>query len=863
MAESFPSGLLDRLGMMEEVEYNLMNEEIEALSLDFFHVLPEHVTSINLHGNRLSSLASFCNHYKQLQHLTDLNLSSNRFMSADLPELAHLPLLQSLDLSGNLLKSVLDLPFLPGLVNLYLAYNQIDNLYAIHESCPNLEHIDLRDNAFTREEDLACLHQLQHNRSIAINYQKLASRRENRIEKRFIVDLFDSCPQLKEVDGLLCEDWDESLAADIVKSAIKTPRFDMLKARIHRLAQQGLSEEAPEDHHHNSPIIIERSSFAAPTAKGKDAVLVEDIPFPLSIETLVNLPNASSNRSSPRSTCMHRSPSAAKTASAATAKPSPPSKQPSTPPPKIAVAATSPMTPIAKRMMIDQSTAMTPTKQEADAEGGIPSSSSFSLTIQPLEPSTRDQEQQVSFIITSDETEFQHPEVSTADKEANTSLVSDHHDQQEAAAIDLANKLVLQRCFISWSHHIDLQHQLQAARVQWIETQQQHELELQQSSAQQQQQLRDYLEREESINRNLQRRLSQLEIQLHNDRQQHQEAERMQEDRYNLLLEAHASDRRSAQVEVDRLAEKLRLQQQRYEELEQEQTQAHEELTNNYQQRIQAQELEHHLRLEQSSTLIHELRQQLADKNTLLADQRQQQQLSDDALVKEQQRVHSLQDELKQMTTRCADHQAAAERLTATNRQLKSRLQSIAQEMAALKDRHHQLGQQQAQKLVLLQQQFQAQLIAGESKAKEGLDRLRSQLQEDHGRHERELQQRYEEQLARYRDQIDRMTIDCKQTILSQEQQHTAMRTEDARRQQEELAAIKRQYQDSQRKAQDLEQRCHDLVQELLMLQDQLASRSLLEDKMIELLKRIEDDDEEEDEMIEDVRGRVFIPISC
>ena len=125
-------GEIDRLGenLSEIAQFRL--DEVEDLSS---------CTFINLHCNRLQLLQGLP--YKRLPNLTELNLSSNDFVFCRLPELSHLPALRILDLSANKLQSVVDLPFLPGLQTLSIAYNLISRLDGLEENVPNIIKLDV------------------------------------------------------------------------------------------------------------------------------------------------------------------------------------------------------------------------------------------------------------------------------------------------------------------------------------------------------------------------------------------------------------------------------------------------------------------------------------------------------------------------------------------------------------------------------------------------------------------------------------------------------------------------------------------------------------------------------------------------
>ena len=112
---------------------------------------------LNLHGNLLSSIRGL----PALSSLRELNLSSNEFVSCDLPELAFLQGLQVLDLSGNAISSLLELPFIPGLHTLAISFNNIRSLAGLGENVPDCENLDVRGNLLASEMDLNDLHSLE------------------------------------------------------------------------------------------------------------------------------------------------------------------------------------------------------------------------------------------------------------------------------------------------------------------------------------------------------------------------------------------------------------------------------------------------------------------------------------------------------------------------------------------------------------------------------------------------------------------------------------------------------------------------------------------------------------------------------
>ena len=124
------------------IEIDRLGENVLEIADFKFHEIEQlpSCTYMNLHCNCLQHLGGLP--YKSLTSLTELNLSSNDFSSSYLPELSYIPSLRILDLSANKLQSVLDLPFLPGLESLLVAYNLLTRLDGLEENVPNLRKLD-------------------------------------------------------------------------------------------------------------------------------------------------------------------------------------------------------------------------------------------------------------------------------------------------------------------------------------------------------------------------------------------------------------------------------------------------------------------------------------------------------------------------------------------------------------------------------------------------------------------------------------------------------------------------------------------------------------------------------------------------
>jgi Leucine-rich repeat (LRR) protein len=73
----------------------------------------------------------------------------NRISTAHLPELSLLPCLQVLDLSGNELSTLADLPFMPSLRCFHVSNNSIVSIFGLEDSVSNLEILDISGNPLT------------------------------------------------------------------------------------------------------------------------------------------------------------------------------------------------------------------------------------------------------------------------------------------------------------------------------------------------------------------------------------------------------------------------------------------------------------------------------------------------------------------------------------------------------------------------------------------------------------------------------------------------------------------------------------------------------------------------------------------
>jgi hypothetical protein len=175
--------------------------------------------TLNFYGNHLSSLMGL----PSLSYITELNLSSNEFLSCDLPELERLPSLQTLDLSGNQITSVQNFPRLPTLRSLSLAFNSISSLQSLEICVPFLEELDLRANNLTRSPDLDPLTRLSQLRKLRLAENKVADKIHS------IWNLFLKCESLLEVD-LKQKSQYEPEYEDYIRN-LQTPKLDSAKMK--------------------------------------------------------------------------------------------------------------------------------------------------------------------------------------------------------------------------------------------------------------------------------------------------------------------------------------------------------------------------------------------------------------------------------------------------------------------------------------------------------------------------------------------------------------------------------------------------------------------------------------------------------
>ena len=121
------------------------------------------VTILNLHCNKLSSLKGL----PTFELLTEINLSSNEFRDVNVSELVHLPNLRSLDMSGNYINKLDNLPYLPSLETFSVAFNNISSLNGL-DGFPVLQTLDIRGNSLATVDAFSSIQVLSYLRNIQL-----------------------------------------------------------------------------------------------------------------------------------------------------------------------------------------------------------------------------------------------------------------------------------------------------------------------------------------------------------------------------------------------------------------------------------------------------------------------------------------------------------------------------------------------------------------------------------------------------------------------------------------------------------------------------------------------------------------------
>ena len=192
-----------------KIECELIGQGIRSLKNA---VVVPGCTILNLHGNDLYSLQGI----SETKTIIELNLSSNSFVSLDLPELASMTELQVLDLGGNVIDTLQSAPFLPGIMQLSLAFNNLKSLTGISENFPDLEILDIRGNILTGPNVLNELTRLDRLRHLALS----GGSDPNPVcsDACAIENLFNDCPCLETIDNLERRSW-------IAANTVNPPTF--------------------------------------------------------------------------------------------------------------------------------------------------------------------------------------------------------------------------------------------------------------------------------------------------------------------------------------------------------------------------------------------------------------------------------------------------------------------------------------------------------------------------------------------------------------------------------------------------------------------------------------------------------------
>ncbi|RYG93953.1 hypothetical protein EON65_58180, partial [archaeon] len=196
-----------------------IGEELDLIGqeLDNLHNLswPNDGTFIilNLHDNQLQNLHGL----PVLRSLKELILSSNHVSSCSLPELNKLINLEILDLSGNFITSLANIPFLINLRVFSVAYNRLTSLYNI-DMLPNLEELDIRGNPITQCREIDYLYE-------CTSLQKLTMQNAS-IPTAYIFQLFSIVRSLQLIDDRNMEGW---RSKEVSSYQVPTPHFDRIK----------------------------------------------------------------------------------------------------------------------------------------------------------------------------------------------------------------------------------------------------------------------------------------------------------------------------------------------------------------------------------------------------------------------------------------------------------------------------------------------------------------------------------------------------------------------------------------------------------------------------------------------------------
>ena len=182
------------------------------------------VQVLNLHGNSLMSLEGLLD----TSTLLELNLSSNLFTSSDLPELAFLPALKSLDLSGNRILCLQGLPFLPSVSSFAVAFNGISSLNGIF-NFPNLEMLDCRGNLISAADD--CMHIQPLGKLQQLYLSSEDGRYSNPLVSKplDVLQIFDKGRYFGTIDGKNRHEWTTDT---LPLPTVYTPKFDMVAKRF-------------------------------------------------------------------------------------------------------------------------------------------------------------------------------------------------------------------------------------------------------------------------------------------------------------------------------------------------------------------------------------------------------------------------------------------------------------------------------------------------------------------------------------------------------------------------------------------------------------------------------------------------------
>lgn len=187
------------------------------------------VKILNLHGNRLASLATSLT----LPHLTSLNVSSNELVEVDGATCAQLTALVNLNAASNMLCRIANLGALAALETLVLPHNQLRDLKWLTAALSNLKTLDLRDNLIEDPTLLGPLGLLPNLTTVALQDDNGDNSNPACRHDEYNAMIWGLCARADQIDGRAERppDCDYSATTMMASPMVSMPSFDRAKAR--------------------------------------------------------------------------------------------------------------------------------------------------------------------------------------------------------------------------------------------------------------------------------------------------------------------------------------------------------------------------------------------------------------------------------------------------------------------------------------------------------------------------------------------------------------------------------------------------------------------------------------------------------